>query len=80
MRPNRCLGENLGLHHQLVGARDDLHNRFAFADYPAHGVRGKLVHGARLRRAQIDPLELVLGARDPFLELRDLALGLAQIF
>ena len=74
------LGGNFGLDHQLVGARDDLHNGFAFADHAAYGVRRKLVNGARLRRAQIDPLELVLGARDPFLELRDLALGLAQVF
>ena len=34
---------------------------------------------AGLRRAQVDALELVLGRRDPLLELGDLALRLAQI-
>jgi hypothetical protein len=28
-------------------------------------VHGQLVDGARLRRAQVDALELVLGRRDP---------------
>src|SRR4249920_3063652 len=30
-----------------------------------HGVHSQLVDGARLRRAQVDALELVLGRRDP---------------
>ena len=34
-------------------------------DHAAHGVHGQLVDGARLRRAQVDALELVLGRRDP---------------
>ena len=42
-------------------------------------MHGELVHDTRLRRAQVDALELVLGGGDAFLELGDLALRLAQI-
>jgi hypothetical protein len=70
-------GSDLGLDHQLVGARHDLHDGLAVADYAPHGVHGELVHDARLRRAQVDALELVLGGGDALLELGDLALRLA---
>ena len=43
------------------------------------GSYGELVHEARLRRAQVDAFELVLGGGDTFLELGDLALRVAQI-
>lgn len=49
----------------LIGARHDLHDDFAVVDHAAHGVHGQLVDGARLRRAQVDALELVRGRRDP---------------
>ena len=56
---------HLRFHHELIGARHDLHDGFAVVDHVAHGVHGQLVDGARLRRAQVDALELVLGRRDP---------------
>jgi len=56
---------HLRFHHELIGARHDLHDGFAVVDHAAHGVHGQLVDGARLRRAQVDALELVLGRRDP---------------
>src|SRR5262249_41642968 len=45
-----------------------------------YGMHGKLMDGTRLRRAQVDALELVLGCRDSLLKLRNLALRLTQIF
>ena len=33
-------------------------------------VHGQLVDGARLRRAQVDALELVLGRRDPLFTIK----------
>ena len=79
VRPGRCPGRDLGLDHELVGARHDLHDGLAVADHAADGMDRELVDEAGLRRAQLDPLELVLGRRDALLELGDLALRLAQV-
>ena len=73
------LRRDLGLDHQLVGARHDLHDGLAVADHAADGVHRKLMDDAGLRRADIDALELVLGRRHALLELGDLALRLAQV-
>ena len=51
----------------------------AVGDHAAHGVHRELMDVTGLRRAQVDALELVLGRRDPLLELGDLALRLAHI-
>ncbi len=49
------------------------------ADDAADGVDGELVHDAGLRRADVDPLQLILGGGEALPQLGDLAFGLAQI-
>src|SRR5689334_7129428 len=83
MLPGRDLVDvarrHLGLDHELIAARDDLHDGLAGADHAADGVHAQLVHGAALRGTDLDPVELILGRGDPLVELGDLALGLPQV-
>ena len=64
---------DLGLDGQVVGFRHDQHDRLAGGDHAADGVDGRLEHGAVLRRADIDALELVLGGDLALDEFADLA-------
>src|SRR5262245_33051531 len=73
------LRRDLGLDHELVRLRHDLHDRLAVGDDAAHRVHAELMHDAALGRPDIHALELVLGRRHALLEFGDLALGLAQV-
>src|SRR5262245_24321268 len=73
------LRRDLGLDHELVRLRHDLHDRLAIADDAAHRVHAELMHDAALRRPDIHALELILRRRHTLLELGDLALGFAQV-
>ena len=57
------LRRNLGLDDEVVGARHDQHDGLAVADHAADRVNGQLMDDARSRRADVDALELILGAR-----------------
>ncbi len=73
------MGGDLGLHHQLVRPRHDLHDGLAVGDHPADRMHRELVHDPGLRGPQVDAPELILGGDHLLLELGALALGLAQI-
>jgi hypothetical protein len=51
-------GGDLGLEHQIIGARPDLHDRLGISDHASDGMHRELVHDARLRRAPLDALEV----------------------
>jgi hypothetical protein len=67
--PTATWSTSAGATHQLVGARNDLHQGLAVPDDAADHAHGEPVDGAGLWRAEVDALELILGDRDPLPEL-----------
>ena len=59
--------------------RHDQHGGLGRGDHAADRVDGELMHVAGARRADVDPLQLVLGRDLALDELRDLGLDLAQL-
>ena len=57
----------------------DQHDRLAGGDHATDGVHRKLVHGPRLRRADIDPLQLVFGGHAALPQFRLLGLDIAHL-
>ena len=72
-------GFDLGLDRQVVGLRHDHHDGVAGGDHAADGVDRRLQHHAVLRRADVDPPQLIFGGDLALDELADLVVGLAQI-
>src|SRR5262245_2790609 len=68
-----------GLDREHVGARDNQHDRLAWADDAPDRMHGKLMHAAVPRRADVDALELVLGRNPFFNQLRGLCPDLGQL-
>jgi hypothetical protein len=57
----------------------DHHDGVAGGDHAADGVHRRLQHHAVLRRADVDPAQLILGGNFALDELADLVVGLAQV-
>ena len=70
---------DLGLDLEVVGLRHDHHDGVAGGDHAADGVNRRLLDHAVLRRADIDPPQLVFGRDLALDEFADLVVGLAQI-
>ena len=70
---------DLDLDQKIVALRHDQHDRIAGGDDAADRIRGRLEHGAVLRRADIGALELILGGDLALDIFADLAVGLAQL-
>jgi hypothetical protein len=49
-------GDDLRLHHQVIGVGNDEHDRLAERHHAADRMNGRLVHGAILRSADEDPV------------------------
>ena len=70
---------DLGLDREIVGLRHDHHDGVAGGDHAADGMHRRLQHHAVLRRADVDPAQLVFGGDLALDEFADLVVGLAQI-
>ena len=74
------LRRHLDFQDEFFALGHDLHDRFTVADYATDGVDGQQVDDARVGRANVDALELVVGGDHALDQLGDLALRLAQVF